>query len=229
MWSAAVAVPAWRTVLRPAAVPGPRPLRSARLVPRRARPRAARVADVRHPFGHGQRLPRLPQFCRAKKRAVNTLWWGGTSAGFHTAAPKMEGWGCGGDHDGSTKDGGENRDCIAHGASISGYRRPRCVPGRCYFILWFVQRHLTWREKWRASKRGLLKSLGLKTSGDVLGAVIGEERLAVAYRVKCERAKRIILPPPARWNMIIRQKQILWYSIVINRPRKLKIFNLQFI
>lgn len=61
-----MAVPAWRTVLRPAAVPGPGPLRSARLVPRRARPRAARVADVRHPFGHGQRLPRLPQFCRAK-------------------------------------------------------------------------------------------------------------------------------------------------------------------
>lgn len=64
-----VAVPARRPGLR--ALPGPRPLSG--LVPRRVRPAAARVADVRHPLGNGKRLPRLSELC-ARKQTALIIW-----------------------------------------------------------------------------------------------------------------------------------------------------------
>jgi len=55
-----VAVPAGRSVL--SSLSGPGTLSG--LVAGRVRAATSRITDVRHPLGDGQRLSRLPQFCR---------------------------------------------------------------------------------------------------------------------------------------------------------------------
>lgn len=65
-----VAVSAGRSVLRALSGPGTLP----GLVTGRVSAAAARIADVRHPLGDGQRLPRLSQFCRIDLKLFSSLF-----------------------------------------------------------------------------------------------------------------------------------------------------------